>query len=316
MASPLIPQEIYLLERYGSLEYFGRMRDEFGACVRAAEQALAEFMKRLPANYRKLPTYDQPDQVWGERIIPNLQWALRGLNDGYVQLSRGDADALGMAGNVNTSFASIARDYTGEWMPQPHADEYERAERVAWCFASNISHTQQGNWSMNDLTSEYTDRDRGPLDAPPTWPIYRLNPAVRVKTGEKVPCNGVYLPDASASCAQFLIKGYEAWETGVMNNPDDPNDRSETRVPTTWTLVERIADSGGGVPGAETAAATEGLRLRCEANQPCPREGWWVTLAASTNNRRHFKTGELMPDLRNKDIATIWYWSERQGGDA
>jgi Domain of unknown function (DUF1911) len=56
--------------------------------------------------------------------------------------------------------------------------------------------------------------------------------------------------------------------------------------------------------------------LRCEAGNPCPREGWWVTLAASVNNRRRFKTGELMPDLHNKDIATIWYWSEQQGGDA
>jgi hypothetical protein len=33
MSAPLIPQEIYLLERYSSLEYFGRMRDAFAACA-------------------------------------------------------------------------------------------------------------------------------------------------------------------------------------------------------------------------------------------------------------------------------------------
>ena len=40
--TPLIPQEVYLLERYSSLDYFGTMRDAFEACVRAAEDALAE----------------------------------------------------------------------------------------------------------------------------------------------------------------------------------------------------------------------------------------------------------------------------------
>jgi hypothetical protein len=31
LAAPLIPQEIYLQERYCSLDYFGRLRDAFAA---------------------------------------------------------------------------------------------------------------------------------------------------------------------------------------------------------------------------------------------------------------------------------------------
>ena len=48
-------------------------------------------------------------------------------------------------------------------------------------------------------------------------------------------------------------------------------------------------------------------RLRCEAPNPCPREGWWHT-PAQVNSRRHFKAGEVMPDLHTDYGATIWEW--------
>lgn len=102
MTVPLISQEIYLLARYSSLDYFGQMRDHFAECVKAAEDALAEFMRHLPPDYRSRPLYQQPDAVWGERVIPNMQWALAGLNDGYIRISHGDLDGLGFAGNVRT----------------------------------------------------------------------------------------------------------------------------------------------------------------------------------------------------------------------
>lgn len=55
MTIPLIPQEIYLLERYSSLDYFGQTRDHFAECVKAAEDALAEFMRHIPPDYRSRP---------------------------------------------------------------------------------------------------------------------------------------------------------------------------------------------------------------------------------------------------------------------
>jgi Domain of unknown function (DUF1911) len=51
--------------------------------------------------------------------------------------------------------------------------------------------------------------------------------------------------------------------------------------------------------------------LRCLANQPCPREGWWLT-PANANSRKQFKSGEVMPDLGSKFGATIWQWDEQQ----
>jgi len=62
----------------------------------------------------------------------------------------------------------------------------------------------------------------------------------------------------------------------------------------------------------DVAVATPALRLRCEAPNPCPREGWWHT-PAQPGSRRLFKTGELMPDLRTDYGATIWEWDAQQG---
>jgi hypothetical protein len=306
MVAPLIPQEIYLLERYSSLEYFGRLRDAFATCVKAAEGALAEFMQHLPPDYRKRPLWQQPDAVWGERVIPNMQWAREGLNNGFIRISHGDLDALGMAGNVNTTFVGILRDYDWEWMSSMFLEPFEQQRSVAWQIASNISFTEQSDWQAGDLTSSYSD-SRGPLDPPASWPQYRVNPNVRVKSDEKVPRDGIYLPDCDGACAQLLIKGHDASFATLQDSPDVDG---TNRQPTTWTLVERIADSGGGVPGAEDPSVT-GVRLRCEATHPCPREGYWFT-PAKAGSRRHFKQGEIMPSLGGDYGLTIWQWGETQ----
>lgn len=309
MATPLIPQEIYLLERYSSLAYFGEMRDHFAAMVKAADDALAEFMRHLPPDYRNRPLHEQPDAVWGERVLPNLRWTLKGLNEGYIVLSHGDWDALGMAGNVKTAFAGISRDYSWEWMPEAFLNAYDAKRRLCHSPASNISITSLGDWSPGNLTTKYHEV-RGPLAPPLSWPQYRLVPSVRVKTDDKVPRNGVYLPDLPGSCAQVLIEGYKAWSATVSRNPNDPEDRSFDERPAIWTLVERIADSGGGIPG-DPDPIKAGVRLRCEAGQPCPRAGFWFT-PAQANSRRSFNAGESMPDLRSAWGATIWQWDEQQ----
>ena len=47
--------------------------------------------------------------------------------------------------------------------------------------------------------------------------------------------------------------------------------------------------------------------LRCDAGQPCPKEGWWFT-PAEENSRRYFKLGEVMPSVGGDYGATIWQW--------
>lgn len=309
MSAPLIPQEIYLLERYSSLDYFGAMRDGFAACVKAAQDALAEFMQHLPPDYRSQHLSHQPDAVWGERVIPNMQWALDGLNKGYIRISHDDLDALGLACNVKTTFAAINRDYLFDWMPQPFYDQFDNAWLACSGPASNINFTSLGDWTKGALTTRYKESNRGPLDPPPTWPQYRVNPQVRVKTGDVVPQNGIYLPDDERGCAQLLIKGYQAWEILL---PMDPNNheaqpRDERSLPTTWTLVERVVGSGGDTdaPGANATST----RLRCEAGKPCPAEGEWFT--PGVQGTRLFVLGEIMPDMKSDYGQTIWYCEQQ-----
>jgi hypothetical protein len=106
-----------------------------------------------------------------------------------------------------------------------------------------------------------------------------------------------------------MVEGYEAWEANVTTDTTVTPPDWESR-PTTWTLVERIAHSGGGIPGAPDPIIA-GVRMRCLAGQPCPRAGRWFTPARS-NSRRSFQTGDLMPDIGGDYGVTIWQWDEQQ----
>ena len=313
MTTPLIPQEIYLLERYSSAAYFGELRDHFATLVRAAEEALDHFMRHLPPDYRSRALNEQPDAVWGERIIPNLQWTLEALETGYIQMTGADWDAMGLAGNVKGAFAAINRDYSSDWMPKPFEEVFDAEWRKSSRLASNIFISQQGGWEMDSLTARYKDENRGPLNAPSTWPLYRLNHTVRVKTDEKVPQNGIYLPDANASSAQVMIEGYKANEAIItlLNEPRYQNgEYKDALKPTTWTLVERIAETGGGTPG-DPDPVKAGVRLRAMAGEVCPRTGHWFT-PARANSRSRFEAGQTMPDAGGTWGTTIWQWDEQQ----
>ena len=76
-----------------------------------------------------------------------------------------------------------------------------------------------------------------------------------------------------------------------------------------WILAERYTGPIAWPDNWRDDVATDAppTRLRCEAPNPCPREGWWHT-PAQVNSRRHFKAGEVMPDLHTDYGATIWEW--------
>ncbi|MCC9595408.1 MULTISPECIES: hypothetical protein [unclassified Rubrivivax] len=296
------PSEPFLLQRYVSLSYFGLMRDHFADCVSAAESALDQILMSLPRDYRNRPVHAQPDIAWGAVVIPNMTSVLAGLNEAYIRVSHGQLGFLASAGGLSTVFVSIMRDYDTRWMPGLYLERFEQGRRESWRIASNIDRSCQCIWAPGDLSWDYNEEARGPLDAPPSWPVYRPNPQVRVKTGDKIVVSGVYLP-AEAGCAQFLIAGQEA--LGALP-PDDPNDlrtTDERAIPTTWTLVEKIADSGGGIPGASDPWLA-GIRERCVAGEACPRTGWWTTPAAPA--RRRFVAGTVMPELGGDWGTTVW----------
>ncbi|WP_374601616.1 hypothetical protein [Niveibacterium sp.] len=308
MATPLIPQEIYLLERYSSPEYFKQMRDAFAVTLQAAEDALDHVMHHLPPDYRNRQRWEQPDITWGTVVLPNFRDTLAILDKAYPQLLAGDPSVLGVAGNVKTAFTGRSRDYPVEWMPEPFLSRWYDGELEASRLASNISFTDHIGWTMTDLTSGYDTDSRGPLDAPTSWPVYRLNPKVRIATGGIAPADGIYLPDADDSVAAFYWKGSEVVTASIGYDPKTMQNICE--ADTVWTLVERVADFGGGTPGAADEIS-QGVVMRCVAGKPCPHAGWWST-PAKANSRRLFSAGEVMPDFGSDYGATIWQWDMNQ----
>jgi hypothetical protein len=315
MATPLIPQEIYLIERFCSLKWYGQMRDACEAMFNHAENMLERFMHQLPPRYRARHLSEQPDIVWGERVLPNFKDTMRLLNDGYIKRSHGDYEALGRAHGITGDIRGQTMDYAASWMedvePGAEATYYEllyKASDLAW----PVARTSSGIWSPGALTTDYDEVIKLPLDPPPTWPVYRLNRQVTVKsgqvadTGDIVPQTGIYLPDVDHGFPTLLIKGNKARRASVVLDPIVS--RKKGYRPTLWTLVERIADTSN---LSTTPSLVESTRLRIEGGQPCPQAGYWFT-PAKPDSRRHFRENELMPAFDADYGATIWQWDPNQ----
>lgn len=315
MAIKVNPQEIYLLERYSSLEYFGDLRDVWEKVVKHVELCLHSHLSHLPAKYRSLPVSDQADIVWGHRILPNFRDALQGLNTGFIQLSHGDVSGLDYAQGPKNSIIGQRRDYSPDWMSIEDQEIYDELLTKAATMAGHVAGTSGAYWRPLNL-SNYSNEFE-PFDPPAQWPAYRINQAVSVRTGTKMPQSGVYVPDLENSCAQFLSTYYkEAPQNYVIvgfKDLLDPRTREKygeepilERRDCTWYLVERASDvawQSNVVGGAQAP--------RVKAAQLCPETGFYFT-PARADSRRLFKQGDVMPDLDAEYGTTIWQWDAEQ----
>jgi hypothetical protein len=309
MPTPLIAQEIYLLERYCSPEYHADMRDAWEAMLKHVEELYERFMLKLPPDYRRRPLPLQPDRVWGDRVLPNFRDTMQRLNEDYIRLTHGDlwaASGHGINGDVRGQ-----RDYSSDWMDEVEpggAARYDELLFRADDLADQSSRTWSGTWSPGDLTVNYNEYVRVPLNPPASWPIYRLNPTVTVRSGGRTPKSGIYLPDVDRAFPTLLYKHDdpligEANEAFVLKTTG----RDHDYVPCLWTLVERVADSGGTAGWGDAAALIGTAPRRCVGGESCPQSGWWFT-PAKASSRRYFKAKEIMPDLESKYGSTIWQW--------
>lgn len=317
MPTPLIPQEVYLLEHYSSLQYYGLARDAWEAVVKHCDACLDRFMRNLPADYRSRPLPEQPDIVWGERVIPNFRGTLQFLYDGYIKRSHQDWTCYkGFQGSINGCVRG-QRDFSPAWfdeVEQGALDKYYELLYAAGNLAANIWPTAGAYWSKGELSYEFHPDSRGPLPDLKQWPKYRLNPAVAIETAAPVPQTGIYLPLIDDSCAQLLIAGQAADKANVGYDPESLQNVS--REPTRWVLVERVPGEFVEDPLADLLAGGAALTRigRVPAGQTCPRNGWWHT-PAKPGSRRWFNEGEVFPAIEGSDYgATFWLWDEDQAG--
>ena len=196
----------------------------------------------------------------------------------------------------------------------------------------------------------YAMNDPAYLNFPSALPDVPAPTGIAVDTGDEVSVDGIYEPEwgdlesvsptgllgrlATAFVGKpslidppYAESGPRRAHLGCMNyllaNTSAPSyqDREPDQpMPVVWRLIwkdERYLD--GVIPSEEAeylapeaAPAADTAQPRCEAGQPCPREGFWFTPARS-NSRRHFSAGEQMPDVGGGYGATIWQWDEQQG---
>jgi hypothetical protein len=317
MSFKINPQEIFLLERYSSLAYFGELRDTWEKVVKHVEANLQSYLSNLSAKHRSKALQDQADIVWGERILPNFRHSLQGLYEGFILLSHGDISALGYAhGPVNDSIGQ-RRDYSPDWMSKEEQEVYDNLLMKATTMAGNITATEGAYWRPSNL-SNYSNEFE-PFDPPVRWPAYRVNQKISVRTGTKTPQSGIYVPNLENSCAQFLSTHYkEAPKAyviiGVRDLVDPRTGEKYGKEPIlerkdcTWYQVERASDSDD----AQQSAALETTpALRVAAGQSCPETGFYFT-PARANSRSLFQQGDVMPDLNADYGTTIWQWDIKQ----
>lgn len=242
------PQEIFLLERYVSLDYVGDLRDVWEEMTLHVSACLARFVESLPLGYRGRPLPAQPDIVWGGRVLPNFRNTLENLNTAVIRLSHGDLSGLNFTYGPLSDFKGQL-DYSSGWMNDADDIQFHTLLGEAVLMASNINTTHCATWDPGELSTDFHENNRGPLLVPATWPSYRVATGAVVASGEKVKFPGIYVPDLDSSCAQFLymtaplakvlvgMKELFAPDTGLKYGEK----AQFTKQPCSWKKVEHIA---------------------------------------------------------------------------
>ena len=129
---------------------------------------------------------------------------------------------------------------------------------------------------------------------------------------EGVPWHNGHLKATAEYVPYYGYWSFEAAAVCVIHGIDDASFRDHMLYPKDLADWARANHSLSRLkPGSSSEAADAALRLRCEAGQSCPREGWWFT-PAGVNSRHLFTLGEVMPELGGDYGATIWQWDEQQ----
>jgi hypothetical protein len=316
MLNYLKPEQIYLLELFSSAAYFSELRDTWAAMIRHVETCLDSYVRKLPSSYRKRHLSEQPDVVWGERVLPNFRETLHGMDNGYILLTHGDVSGLSYAHGPRNDFKGQL-DFWSGWMTASELAQYEALIDKAMAMAHNIVLTEGAYWDRLDL-ADY-DNEWAPIKVPWEWPTYRINKDIAVKSGEKTVQSGIYLPDLANSCAEFLSTEYAAAPQGKVHvgyenfADEDSEERDEQPVfenrDCVWYLVER---AGNLRSTAEHPGSDDGENRRVAAGHACPETGYYFT-PARPNSRKLFREGDVMPTFDSTYGTIIWQWDVDQG---
>ncbi|MBB3015338.1 PoNe immunity protein domain-containing protein [Cupriavidus alkaliphilus] len=118
------------------------------------------------------------------------------------------------------------------------------------------------------------------------------------------PWHNAHKPDAEGRTGGYY--GYWSFEAAaavlLLDIEDDSSLHPYLYYPKDLVAWARTHSNLENVQSATTATS-----LRCDAGQPCPKTGYWMT-PAKRGSRRYFVQGESMPGASSDYGSTIWQW--------
>jgi hypothetical protein len=314
MKPRLIPQEIYWREYFSTPEYYLGACNAWRAMLEHAETMLERFMLHLPDRYRARPLYDQPDITWGETVLPNFRSTMVAFEEGYLELKQGDYRALRIGTGIASDIRGQQMDYPPDWMDEVEhhgAYTFEELRHKAGVLAHPMGNTGSHGWGPQDLTPQeaaITLREV-PMPRPSTWPIYRLNPMVQVKTGEWTPVTAFYLPNLDDAAPRRLIHMDDDFWGRAGKVRVEPQGQPDFFEPCTWTLIERVSDSGVGVlREGRRSVSSAATRRHVDSVGGQPEIKPYVSTGRTAPLRDAFSTFQAKP-LRVRELfsGTVLY---------
>ena len=143
---------------------------------------------------------------------------------------------------------------------------------------------------------------------------------VIVRTGQHVPCYGIFEPLVPDGCMNYFLEGMS---TPQAVNVDEGDGDFVVR-PAVWRLIwEDTRYLDGIIPAEEQSyfppeAAVEATQpawadvdplVQQSSNDVASRSGVWV-VADRLDLRRQFNAGDRLPQYEGRDV--MWIWSDKQ----
>ena len=86
MNNSVHPKEVYLLEKFSSLDFFEIMRNNYHNFLTGLEGLFELYIHNLPYDLRTLPFSEQADINWGETVLPNLRNTMDRIDIAYIKI--------------------------------------------------------------------------------------------------------------------------------------------------------------------------------------------------------------------------------------
>lgn len=270
------PKAAYLLEQFSSLEFFEIMRNNHRWFLDSLEELFEIYMHNLPYNLRDLPLPEQADINWGGTVLPNLRSTMDRIDYAYAKIKSGDFTYLGCVGEIRSNDKGLS-EFSPHWMSDLPDDKVRQCwdyYSVTRQYASIIEKTYPTYWEMDELINDFPTvglfRNLH-LSLPATYPIYRINPEVTVKSNEKVKKTGIYLCQEVGDRIKFMAASEEE-DQGVASAIAigyDPDTYETLYAEANWILIERIVDEGGTAEAiqVENLKAVPNTNLNCKLIQ-------------------------------------------------